>query len=129
MRSRHVSVVIHRPPAEVYAFVADPDNLPRWAVGLATSEVTREGDVLVVASPMGQVRVVFAEHNAYGVLDHDVTTPDGTTTANPMRVVAHPEGAEVLFTVRQLALSDQEHERDAGLVQADLERLRDLLED
>jgi uncharacterized protein YndB with AHSA1/START domain len=129
MRSRHVSVVIHRPPAEVYAFVADPDNLPRWAVGLATSEVTREGDVLVVASPMGQVRVVFAEHNPYGVLDHDVTTPDGTTTANPMRVVAHPEGAEVLFTVRQLALSDQEHERDAGLVQADLERLRDLLED
>jgi uncharacterized protein YndB with AHSA1/START domain len=129
MRSRHVSVVIHRPPDEVYAFVADPDNLPRWAAGLATSEVTREGDVLVVASPMGQVRVVFAEHNAYGVLDHDVTTPDGTTTANPMRVVAHPEGAEVLFTVRQLALSDQEHERDAGLVQADLERLRDLLED
>jgi uncharacterized protein YndB with AHSA1/START domain len=129
MRSRHVSVVIHRPPAEVYAFVAEPDNLPRWAVGLATSEVTREGDVLVVASPMGQVRVVFAEHNPYGVLDHDVTTPDGTTTANPMRVVAHPEGAEVLFTVRQLALSDQEHERDAGLVQADLERLRDLLED
>ena len=129
MRSRHVSVVIHRHPDEVYAFVAEPDNLPRWAVGLATSEVTPEGDALVVASPMGQVRVVFAGRNPYGVLDHDVTTPDGTTTANPMRVVAHPEGAEVVFTVRQLALSDEEHERDAGLVQADLERLRALLEE
>jgi uncharacterized protein YndB with AHSA1/START domain len=129
MRSRHASVVIHRSPDEVYAFVAEPDNLPRWAVGLASSEVTREGDTLVVASPMGEVRVRFAARNAYGVLDHDVTTPDGTTTANPMRVVAHPEGAEVVFTVRQLALSDDEHERDAALVQADLERLRDLLED
>ena len=128
MRSRHVSVVIHQPASEVYEFVVEPDNLPRWAVGLARSEVTREGDVLVVASPAGQVRVVFAERNPYGVLDHDVTTPDGTTTANPMRVVAHPEGAEVIFTVRQLGMSDEEHERDAGLVQADLERLRELLE-
>ena len=128
MRSHHASVVIHRSPDEVYAFVVAPDNLPRWAVGLASSEVTREGDALVVASPMGEVRVVFADHNAYGVLDHDVTTPDGTTTANPMRVVAHPEGSEVVFSVRQNALTDEEHERDAGLVQADLERLRDLLE-
>jgi uncharacterized protein YndB with AHSA1/START domain len=128
MRSRHLSVVIHQPSNVVYEFVAEPDNLPRWAVGLASSEVTREGDTLVVDSPMGQVRVLFTERNPYGVLDHDVTTPDGTTTANPMRVVAHPEGAEVVFTVRQNTLTDEEHERDAALVQADLDRLRDLLE-
>lgn len=128
MRSRHVSVVIHRPPSEVYAFAVEPDNLARWAGGLASSRVTREGDVLLVSGPMGDVRVVFAERNAYGVLDHDVTTPDGTTTSNPVRVVAHPDGSEVVFSVRQLALTDDELERDAGLVQADLERLRDLLE-
>ena len=45
-----------------------------------------------------------------------------------MRVVAHPEGSEVVFSVRQLTLSDDELERDADLVQADLGRLRDLLE-
>jgi uncharacterized protein YndB with AHSA1/START domain len=129
MRSRHASVVIHRSASEVYAFVVQPDNLPRWAVGLASSEVTRDGDTLVVDSPTGEVRVLFAERNPYGVLDHDVTMPDGTTTANPMRVVAHPEGAEVVFTVRQHTLTEEEHERDAALVQADLERLRDLLEE
>jgi hypothetical protein len=90
--------------------------------------VTREGDTLLVSGPMGEIRVVFAERNPYGVLDHDVTTPDGTTTSNPLRVVAHPEGAEVVFSVRQLALTDDELERDADLVQADLDRLRDLLE-
>lgn len=128
MRSVHASVVIHRSPSEVYAFAVEPDNLPRWAAGLASSQVTREGDALLVAGPMGDVRVVFAERNAYGVLDHDVTTPDGTTTSNPVRVVAHPDGAEVVFSVRQRDMTDDELERDAGLVQADLDRLHDLLE-
>ena len=40
---------------------------------------------------------------------------------------AHPEGAEVLSTLRQLDLSDAEFERDAALVEADLRRLKDLL--
>ena len=129
MRSRHVSVVIHRPPSEVYAFAVEPDNLARWAGGLASSEVTREGEALLVPGPMGEVRIVFVERNPYGILDHDVTTPDGTTTHNPLRVAAHPEGSEVVFTVRQLALTDDELERDADLVQADLDRLRGLLEE
>jgi uncharacterized protein YndB with AHSA1/START domain len=128
MSTRHVSVVVRRPPDEVYAFAAQPENLACWAAGLATSEVRSEGGTLVVTGPMGEVRIVFAEPNAYGVLDHAVTTPDGTTTHNPMRVVVHPEGAEVVFSVRQQAMTDEELERDAGLVQADLERLRDLVE-
>lgn len=66
MRSRHVSVVIRRCPREVYQFAAEPDNLPRWAAGLASSKVTREGDALVADGPMGQVRITFAERNAYG---------------------------------------------------------------
>ena len=128
MRSRHVSVVVHRPPGEVYAFAALPENLPRWAAGLAQSDVVRDGDALVVGSPMGQVRVSFVPRNTYGVLDHDVTTPHGTTTRNPMRVLGHPDGAEVLFTVRQLGRTDDELDGDAALVQADLERLRTILE-
>jgi hypothetical protein len=128
MRSRHLSVVIQRPADEVYAYVAEPDHLTTWAAGLTQSDVRREGDVLVTDTPAGPVRIAFVQRNAYGVLDHDVTMPDGTTTNNPMRVLAHPDGAEVVFTVRQRAMTDEEFERDAGLVQADLERLRELLE-
>ena len=39
---QHVSVSIGRRPAEVYEFASDPRNLPRWAAGLARSEVRRE---------------------------------------------------------------------------------------
>lgn len=128
MRSRHVSCVIHADPGRVYDVVADPDQLPRWAAGLALAEVTRDGDELVVASPMGEVRVRFMPRNELGVADHDVTLPSGTTVTNPLRVVAHPDGSEVVFTVRQLDLSDDDFERDCTMVAADLERLKALVE-
>jgi len=128
MRSVHISRVIAAPPQTVYDFVADPDNLPAWAAGLAQSAVTREGDALIVDSPMGQVEVRFVPRNAYGIIDHDVRLPSGEIVNNPVRVIAHPNGAEIVFTVRQLGLSDQDFERDAAAVAADLDRLRELLE-
>lgn len=126
--SRHVSTVIRRSPEEVYAYAADPGHLPAWAAGLAQGEVTRRGDTLLVDSPMGRVQVRFVPRNELGVVDHDVVLPSGTVVTNPMRVLAHPQGAEVLFTVRQIELTDEELERDVALVAADLERLREILE-
>lgn len=128
MRSRHVSRVIAASPEAVYAFASDPDNLPRWAAGLTTADVVRDGDVLVVDSPMGTVTVRFAPPNEHGVIDHDVTLPSGTTVTNPVRVLAHPEGAEIVFTIRQLDLTDDEFDRDTAAVERDLERLKELLE-
>lgn len=119
---------MRRPAQDVYDVAADPDNLPRWAAGLAAGEVGRDGDLLVVDSPMGRVRVAFVARNELGVLDHVVTLPSGVTVTNPVRVLPHPEGAEVVFTLRQHDLTDEEFERDARLVEEDLDRLKDLLE-
>ncbi|MCS3782210.1 SRPBCC family protein [Tsukamurella ocularis] len=124
--SRHISVVIPRRAKEVYAFARDPQNLVRWAAGLATG-VRADGDDLLTDSPMGEVRVRFAPDNPFGVLDHDVTLPDGTVVNNPLRVLAHPDGAEVLFTVRRLGASDADFARDCATVLADLERLRSVM--
>ena len=128
MNSRHVSRVVSAPPAAVYAFAANPDNLPRWAAGLAGSEVVRQGDDLLVDSPMGRVTVRFAPPNEYGVVDHDVVLPSGATVTNPLRVLAHPAGSEIVFTLRQLDMTDEEFARDAAAVEADLDRLRQLVE-
>ena len=128
MRSHHVSRVVAAPPHEVYDVAADPANLPRWASGLAQAEVEVRGDVLVVQSPMGEVTVRFVPRNDLGVLDHDVTLPDGTVVTNPFRVLAHPDGSEVLFTVRQLGLTEEEFERDCATVAQDLEALGSLVE-
>ncbi|MCW2868410.1 MAG: polyketide cyclase [Marmoricola sp.] len=128
MTSRHLGVVVRRDPVDVYDYAVDPAHLPAWAHGLTDSDVRVEGDALVVDSPMGRVEIAFVARNDLGVLDHDVTLPDGTVVTNPLRVLAHPDGAEVVFTVRQLDLTDEAFERDAATVLADLERLRDLLE-
>ena len=128
MRSRHLSRVIAAPPDEVYDFVANPDHLTAWASGLASGTVDADGEALVVESPMGRVSVMFAPRNEHGVLDHDVTLPSGHTITNHMRVLAHPDGSEIVFTLRQLDLSDEEFERDAQAVEADLDQLKGLLE-
>lgn len=128
MRTRHLAVVIRRSPDEVYALAADPAHLPSWAAGLAAGEVRPDGDTLVVDSPMGEVRVRFTPTNAFGVLDHEVTLPDGTATLNPLRVLPHPHGSEVVFTLRGTDGDDDEFEQDSAAVAEDLERLRELLE-
>lgn len=103
--------------------------LATWAQGLAKADLTRDGDDLIAESPMGRVRVRFVPRNRYRVADHDVVLPSGTTITNPLRVLAHPEGSEVVFTVRQVELTDDEFERDCSMVGEDLERLRELIED
>lgn len=45
-----------------------------------------------------------------------------------MRVLPHPDGAEVVLTVRQIELTDDEFDRDTRMVEEDLARLAALLE-
>ena len=123
-----MSRVIAAPPQAVYEFASNPDNLPKWATGLAKSEVVRDGDTLLVDSPMGMVTVRFAPFNEFGVLDHEVTLPTGITVTNPVRVLGHPLGSEVVFTIRQVQLTDDEFDRDTQMVEGDLARLKQVIE-
>jgi hypothetical protein len=128
MKSVHVSRIINASVEEVYDFASDVGNLPAWAAGLARSPVTERDGVLLVESPMGCVEVRFVARNAFGVLDHDVMLPSGTVVTNPLRVIAHPDGAEIIFTVRQIELTDAEFARDVRAVEADLDRLAAFVE-
>jgi uncharacterized protein YndB with AHSA1/START domain len=126
---RHVSVSILRPPAEVYAFAADPANLPRWARGLAGGSIAEADGEWVADSPMGKVRIRFGRRNDLGVLDHDVTLESGETFHNPMRVLANADGSEVVFTLyKRPGMSDEAFAADARAVEADLAELKRLVE-
>ncbi|WP_210480629.1 SRPBCC family protein [Naasia sp. SYSU D00948] len=126
--TRHLGVRIQRDAADVYAFCAEPANLPRWAAGLSGSIAQVDGRWLA-DSPMGRVEVEFAPRNPFGVLDHLVRLPGGDTVENPMRVLRDGEGAEVVFTLRRRdGVTEEEFEADADAVLADLEALKRLLE-
>ena len=126
---QHLSIYVARQPTDVYEFASDPRNLPLWASGLARANVRKDGDVWLMDSPLGKVRVKFAERNAFGVMDHDVTLESGVTVHNPMRVVPHGEGSEVMFTlIRQPGTPDEKFSADKATVEADLKTLKNLLE-
>lgn len=128
-RSRHLSVWISCPAREVYAFAAQAENLPRWASGLAGAVVEWNGSAWSTTSPMGEVTFTFAPPNDFGVLDHDVHLPSGDVVTNPLRVMPYGDASELVFTLRQLpGMSDEDFERDASMVEADLGRLKELLE-
>jgi hypothetical protein len=126
---QHVSVSIRRRPADVYAFVSDCRNLPRWAAGLVGSEVREEGDAWVADAPFGKVRFRFVEENPYGVLDHDVQLESGVTVHNPMRVIPNGDDSELVFTlIQQPGMSDEKFAEDRAAVEKDLNTLKELLE-
>lgn len=127
--SRHISIHIAGPAETVYAFASDPANLPAWAQGLGGSIEQIDGRWVAESSLMGRVVVAFTPPNDLGVLDHDVTLPSGETVHNPVRVIADGTGSEVVFTLRRRpGTSDADFRRDADMVAADLERLKELME-
>jgi hypothetical protein len=126
--SRHLSTHIDRPAHEVYEYASDPSHLTEWAPGLGSSIELIDGR-WVMESPMGPIVVTFAPRNEFGVLDHQVTLASGETFYNPMRVTTHGAGSEVVFSLRrQEAVTDDDFDRDANAVLADLLRLKARME-
>jgi len=125
---RNISVSIRRSPQDVYAFISNGENVPRWAKGLGHTS-RREGEEWVVEGPVGKARVRFAPPNNLGVADHDVVLETGATVHNPIRVLPNGTGSTVIFTLMRLPqVSDQEFDEDAGAVTRDLTSLKALLE-
>ncbi len=125
---RNITVSIRRAPADVYVFVSNGANIPRWAAGLG-GEIRREGDEWVAAGPLGSVKVRFTPANDLGVADHYVTLGTGVTVHNPIRVLANGKGSSVIFTLMRLAgVTEQQFVQDAKAVERDLLTLKELLE-
>ena len=127
-RSRTLSVSIARPPARVYAFVRNAENIPRWAGGLAKA-VRRAADGWILETADGPLGFAFVADNDLGVLDHVVTVAPNVDIVNPMRVVANGRGSEVSFTLFELpGMTAEKFEEDARMVERDLRALKRVLE-
>ena len=127
LKARTLAVSISCPPGQVYDFISDPRNLPRWSF---FGSVTKSGDQWVVDTSDGPVGFRFVEANELGVLDHYVKLGSGVEIYVPMRVILNGEGSEVLFTLFQVPdMSDEAFAEDAKQVERDLARLKVVLED
>ncbi len=128
MPSRTISVTIAAAPNEVYAYAANPENLPQWVPSFCKSVKKVDND-WVVESPLGPAVFRFVASNSLGVLDHVVKLVTGVEMYSPMRVIPNGDGCEVIFTLFRTAdMTDEQYAADARLVEGDLRRLKEIIE-
>ena len=126
--SRTLRVSINCPAGEVYRFVSNPENLPKWATAFCTS-VRKSNADWIVDTPEGAMKVRFADANDFGIVDHYVYPAPGVEVYVPMRVLPNGSGSEVLFTLFRLPdMSDAKHAADVRSVERDLRTLKKILE-
>ncbi|MGE7775523.1 SRPBCC family protein [Chitinophaga sp. NPDC101104] len=126
--AKHISISINKPADQVYRFASDPENFPKW-VKFVKSIRPDTGNAWLAETDLGHIRIDFAPKNEFGVIDHLVTLPDGSTINNPMRVIENAMGSEFIFTLFWMTgRTEKEFTEDAKLVEADLQQLKQILE-
>lgn len=128
MRSDVRTVTIDAPPRDVLAFVSDPANLPRWAVGFA-KDVRCEGGRWIVATGQGELAVAVEADERSGTVDFRMEPTPGVEAVAYARVVPNGEGAEFTFTqFQQPGTPDEVFEQLAAAVGHELAVLKALVE-
>lgn len=128
MRSDTQSVTIQASPKDVLAFVGNGENLPRWAIGFATS--VRAGQSgWIVTTGQGEVPTSIAVDEATGTVDFRMEPAPGAEATAYARVVANGEGAEFVFTqMQQPGTPDEVFDQLVATVGHELAALKALLE-
>jgi hypothetical protein len=86
---------------EAFAFLAQPENLPRWAVGFAR-DIRREGADWIVQTAQGEMPIRVVAEAAQGTIDFHMEVASGLEAVAYSRVVPNDTGAEYVFTQFQL---------------------------
>lgn len=101
MRTNTQSIAIEAPAEHVFEFVADLEQLPRWAIGFA-KEIRREnGSWLVKTGSGDEIAIRAVTDRELGVVDYHMSPAPGVEFPAVTRVVPNGDGAEYVFTMFQ----------------------------
>ncbi len=128
MPSETISISIARNRHDVYRFVSNLKNLPKWATTFCLS-IRKAGRDWVARTPQGPMIIQIEKKNRLGVVDHVVIPAPGIEVFVPMRVIRNGQGSKVLFTLFQSpGMTAKDHARDLKMVRQDLATLKKVLE-
>jgi hypothetical protein len=97
MRSDTKTISIQAAPEKVVEFLADHQNLPRWAVGFAKS-VRQHQDRWLVTTGGGELPFRIEADARTGVVDYFISPAHGVEVLASSRVVPNGSGSEYVFT-------------------------------
>ncbi|BAK66355.1 hypothetical protein SLG_16800 [Sphingobium sp. SYK-6] len=127
--ARSFSVSIAMEAKALYDLIWQPEFFPKWALGLAESDLRMEDGRWQADGPEGPIHIRFTPYNDFGVMDHFVDTGEGPEIHVPLRVVENGAGAEVIITLfRQPDMDEERFAGDIKLVNRDLKALKKLVE-
>jgi len=86
-----VTTVLDAPQSEVFDYMADIENLPRWATEFAR-ELKRDDDGYRVVNGLGEFRFEIRADRPTGVIDMLAGPDRDSMTVFPTRAVALPDG-------------------------------------
>jgi hypothetical protein len=129
MRADTKTVTIRAPHQKVVEFLANPESLPRWAIGFARG-VRRDGERWLVATQGGgEIGVRIAADLAVGVVDFYLSPAPGVESLAASRVVPSGDGVEYIFTQFQdPGMTDDMFAKSVAAVAHELTVLKALLE-
>ena len=128
MRSDTQTVTIEADPKEVLAFVGDPQNLPRWAIGFAKS-VRSDAGRWLVATGQGEVCLTVEVDERGCTADFCMKPAPGVQATAYSRVVPNGAGSEFVFTqFQQPGVPDDTFDQLVGAVTHELVALKAVLE-
>ncbi|PWS34082.1 hypothetical protein DFH01_27545 [Falsiroseomonas bella] len=102
MADHHARIIIAAPAAEVFAFIANPMNLPRWQPSLREAFREDEARIRVIGGGVGAQGV--AAHARF-LVEHEArrlcwAAEAGIGCAGDVTVTETPDGAEVALELR-----------------------------
>jgi hypothetical protein len=127
-RSDTRGVTIEAAPHSVFEFVANPQNLPFWAVGFCRSIRRETGDLWVVVTASGEVPIRYELNETAGTVDFRFSPLPGREARAYSRVVPNGDGAEYIFTQFQFAgMPNDTFEAQVRALADELQVLRGLI--
>ena len=128
MRSDTRTVTIHARPEDVFAIVAEPGALPRWAIGFAKSVALTDDGWRVELASGTRVPIRYVTSRELGVVDFHIAPAPGAGSVAHARILANGDGTEVVFTQFQGDAPDDVFDAQVEAVARELVVLKALAE-
>jgi len=128
MRADTKTISIEAPPAKVLAFLREPENLPRWAVGFAKA-VRRDANGWYVKTNEGEIPVAIEADEKTGVVDFRMRPAPGVEVVAASRVIPRGGASEYTFTQFQPpGMPDAAFQQSVKAVEHEFNVLKAILE-
>lgn len=128
MRSDTQTISIEASPVKVFKFLADVNNLTRWAVAFAKN-IRKEKDQWIVSTTTGEIGLRLSADERTGVVDYWMSPAPGVEVLAASRVIPRGAASEYCFTqFHPEGMPDEAFRQSVQALKHELTVLKALLE-